>query len=216
MKPASLLGGCLAAAVACASLQAVPTPIVHSDTPECDPLFIPHDVDELGFAPPFPLDERIEATATVTQLPACPVMDDPLMPNALVFMTNLTFPPRAFTDVWYVADRETGLTNFDGVASMPIPGVLPEEAFKIDSVGVNTPLIAESMAMDGVWMPGETWTFIIQDYTNLLGLPPSLFDSIGVPSAVSPPSSGSIIAVPEPVSALAGLIAAVAIGRRRR
>ena len=60
--------------------------------------------------------------------------------------------------------------------------------------------------MDGVWMPGETWTFIIIDYTNALGLPAALYDSIGVPSTLSPPSSGSIIAVPEPSFVATGLL----------
>jgi hypothetical protein len=182
------------------------------DTPPCDPLFIPQLVDELGFTPPFPLDERLEAVATFTNQPACPPMDIPTIPNALVMMTNLTVPPRTFTDVWYVKDRETSFTNVDGVAGMP--GVPPEDAFKIDFVGINTPLIAESIAFDGIWVPGETWTFIIQDYMNLLGLPASLYDSIGVPSTASPPSSGSIIAiVPEP--AMLGLLPLLALRRRR-
>ena len=197
-----------------ATAPAVPTVILHNDTPECDPLFIPELVDELGFSPPFPLDERLEAVATFTQIPACPMMDDPAMPNALVMITNLTVPPRAFDQVWYVADRETTLTNPDGVAGMP--GVPPTRAFRIDTLGVNTPLVSESLAMDGVWMPGETWTFIIQDYSNVLGLPPSLYDSIGVPSTLSPPSSGSIIAVPEPSFAAMVMLGAMVVRRRSR
>jgi hypothetical protein len=196
------------------SALAVPTVILHTDTPECDPLSIPELVDELGFSPPFPLDERLDAVATFTQIPACPLMDDPAMPNALVMITNLAVPPRAFDRVWYVADRETSLTNPDGVAGMP--GIPPERAFRIDTVGVNTPLVSESFAMDGVWAPGETWTFIIQDYANTLGLPPSLYDSIGVPSTLSPPSSGSIIAVPEPSFAAMGLLGAILTRRRSR
>lgn len=216
MSHPHLLRSCAALALLSATAsvaRSVPTVILHNDTPECDPLFIPELVDELGFALPFPLDERLEAVATFTQQPACPPMDNPALPNALVLITNLTVPPRAFTDVWYVADRETSLTNPDGVAGMP--GIPPERAFKIDFFCVNTPLVAESFAMDGIWAPGETWTFIIQDYTILLGLPPSMFDSIGVPSPVSPPSSGSIIAVPEPTAVAFLTIAAVAAGRRQ-
>lgn len=198
--------------VASAAL-AVPTPIIHEETPPCDPLIIPHQVDELGFAPPFPLDERLEAIATFTEQPACPVMDDPAMPNALVSMTNLTLPPRAFSDVWYVADRETSITNEDGLAGAP--GLPLVQAFKIDTVGVNTPLVFESIAADGVWAPGETWVFIIQDYMNTLGLPPFLFDSIGVPSTASPPSSGSIIVIPEPAGLTLLALGACVLRRRR-
>ena len=213
MRNITLLGVGFAFSIGATTATAVPTPILSLDTPDCDPLFIPNLVDELGFSPPFPVDERLEATATFTQQPACPAMDDPAMPNALVFMTNLTLPPRAFHDVWYVKDRETGLTNPDGIAGMP--GVPGELAFKIDTVGVNTPLIFESFAFDGIWVPGETWGFIIQDYTNLLGLPPSLFDSIGVPSFISPPSSGSIIVVPEPTTLSLAALAAGGLLRRR-
>jgi hypothetical protein len=175
-------------------------------------------VDEIGFSPPFPLDERLEAVPTFTNIPACPPMDNPAIPNALVVMTNLTVPPRAFRDVWYVRDRETTLTNIDGLAAMP--GLPLQPAFKIDTVGVNVPLIFESFVADGIWAPGEAWHFIIQDYSNLLGLPPSLYDSIGVPSLMSPPSSGSIIAieVPEPTAAcmMALPLMALLAGRRGR
>ncbi len=195
---------------------AVITPIVHMDTPPCDVLAIPQIVDELGFAPPFPLDERLDAFATITPEPACPVLDDPMVPNALVMITNLTIPPREFTDVWYVADRETTLSNPDGVAGSP--GLAPGLAFKIDAVGSNTPLVMESGPPDGIWMPGETWTFIIQDYMNTLGLLPAEIDSIGVPSTASPPSSGSIIAypVPEPAAGISSLMIAGILMRRRR
>lgn len=190
---------------------AVPTPVSHVETPECDPLFVPQLVDELGFSPPFPLDERIDAAATFTNEPACPLMDIPGLPNALVVMTNLTTPPRAFREVWYVKDRETSYTNFDGIVN-------GEPAFKIDTVGMNTPLVFESIAADGIFAPGEVWHFIIQDYTNTLGLPPFLYDSIGVPSTVSPPSSGSIIAieVPEPGFGCAALLACGSMLMRRR
>ena len=195
---------------------AVITPIVHEDTPPCDILMIPQVVDELGFAPPFPLEERLDAVATFTQDPACPLMDDPAFPNALVMITNLTVPPQTFTDVWYVADRETLLSNPDGIAAAP--GLPLQLAFKIDAVGSNTPLVMESFAADGLWTPGETWTFIIQDYINSLGLPPALIDSIGVPSLMSPPSSGSIVAfpVPEPAAGISSLMILGILMRRRQ
>jgi hypothetical protein len=189
--------------------------MVHVETPDCDPLFIPQLVDEIGFSPPFPIDERLEAVATFTNLSACPPMDNMAIPNALVVMTNLTVPPRAFREVWYVKDIETSFTNIDGIAAMP--GFPLQHTFKIDTVGVNVPLVFESMVPDGIWAPGETWHFIIQDYVNPLGLSPALYDSIGVPSTASPPSSGSIIAIeiPEP-GTLCAVPAVVALLARRR
>jgi hypothetical protein len=216
MKRTSLVAIAWGLTLLSSSALAVPTPMVHFDTPACDPLFIPELVDELGFSPPFPLDERLEAVSTFTNQTACPA-DNPNIPNRLVVMTNLTTPPRAFREVWYVKDIETSFTNVDGVAAAP--GSPLQDTFKIDSIGVNIPLVFESMVPDGIWAPGEIWHFIIQDYTNALGLPPELYDSIGVPSTLSPPSSGSIIAieVPEPSAALLlGVASAITIARRRR
>lgn len=184
------------------------------ETPDCDLLVIPNVVHELG-TPPFPPDELIECVFTFTNISACPLMDDPLMPNILMVITNLT--PTFWTDLHYVADAgpngpETSLSNDDGL----ITGGL---AFKIDTVGVNTPLVFESILADLIFAPGETWHFIIQDYSNTLGLPPSAMSSIGVGtgSAGDPFSSGSIVAIPGP-----GSLALLAIGglfvrpRRRR
>jgi hypothetical protein len=197
----ALLGGSVA--------RAVPVPTFFADLPECDPLFGPQLSDELGLPPVFPPDESLAATATLTQQSAC-LPDNPEIPNALVVMTNTTVPPRAFPFVWYVRDRETTLTNFDGTVN-------GELAFRIDAVGLNRPLVFESLAVDGIFAPGETWHFIIQDYGNSLGLPPFLFDSIGVPSTLSPPSSGSIIVfVPEPAALTCCVALPALLGRRRR
>jgi hypothetical protein len=187
-----------------ATALAVPTIVIHNDLPECDPLVVPQLVDELGLAPVFPTDELISADATFSQQFACPD-DNPEIPNALVVMTNLS--PTAWAHVWYVGDPPnasggggTTLSNFDGVVDGISPVPRPGLAFKIDAVGINRPLIFESIAADGIFAPGEIWHFLIDDYINGAGLPPSLFDSIGVGSlsAGGPPSSGSIIAVPVP------------------
>jgi len=54
-------------------------------------------------------------------------------------------------------------------------------AFVIDNVGINRPLVSESINPDLIFQPNETWEFIIQDYVNLLyQYPPHLFDSFGV------------------------------------
>src|SRR6185503_3997385 len=100
-------------------------------------------------------------------------IDSPFIPNQKVSITNLN--PYAFTDLWYVADPQTNASNLDGaVNGFP--------AFKIDQVGVNKPLISESIITDGIFDPGETWVFLIQDFANntLPASLPSAFASIGV------------------------------------
>jgi hypothetical protein len=126
-----------------------------------------------------------------------------------VGITNLT--GKVWTDLWYVSDPETTLTNDDGW----INGQL---AFKIDAVGVNTPLVWESVASDGIFTPGETWEFVIQNYANVFGLAPSLLGTIGVPSVGDLVSTGSIIAIPAPGAILLGSLGVGLVGwlRRRR
>ena len=148
-------------------------------------------------------------------------MNSDLIPEVAVEIRNMT--GLDWIEVWYIADNETTLTNFDGEANaLGYPPV--QEAFRIDAVGFNTPLIYESLTPDGVWEIGETWRFVIQDYTNSLGLPPSAITSIGVGDASKPPatgivdSSGSIIGVtvPEPTTAALALLGLGLVASRRR
>ena len=89
-------------------------------------------------------------------------------------------------------------------------------AFKIDRVGLNRPLVSESLLPNGVFEAGETWRFIIQDYTNALFLPASALGSVGVPSFGDQMSSGSIIAIPEPVTMVLLGMGGLGLTRRRR
>lgn len=205
---------------------ALPIQVDHQDVPHCDPIFVPDNVHELGIAPTFSIfpDELIEAESTTTEQVAC-LLDNPNVPNALVVMTNLT--PTSWRDVWYVADvfnlpsrSGTLISNFDGFVH-DADALFPfGEAFKIDAIGVNRPLVFESIASNGIFEPGETWHFIIDDYFNFVGLAASLFNSVGVGSVSigGPPSSGSIIAVaiPEPSTFILSLIGLTAIGISRR
>jgi len=178
-----------------------------------DVITVSGTVDELGNPPTFAYDEAIFSSYTETSYAPCSVNDDdPDIFNYAVSITNMT--DRSFTDLYYVADPETSLTNYD---QSRINGQL---AFRIDNVGLNTPLIYESYAADLIFSPGETWTFVIEDYVNTFGLAPSLFGSLGVGSASSSDlvSSGSIITpVPEPATMIllgSGLLGLGGIRRR--
>ena len=221
MKPTNrtITSVCAAAAGALlawsSAAQAVPQFVQSVDTPHCDvqmPLTL---VDELGLPNVFPVGERINAFAAQTNLSACPSHDNPTIPNVLVTMINLN--PFTFFDVHYVADPPAGgalgttIGNEDGLVNAG-------QSFRIDNVGINQPLVGESMGLNNNFEPNEVWRFVIDDYQNALGLPASAFSSIGVGSA-SPggPSSGSIIAiVPEPASlGLVGMVG-IGLGLRRR
>ncbi len=167
----------VALAVACPFAMAVPVVVTSQDTPSQDPL-IPHvDVHELG-KPSFPPNELITASNVMTFYSPCRQNPDTPTPNFEVTIVNLTSVP--WTELVYVADPETTLTNDDGIVN-------GELAFNIDWVGLNTPLVFESFVADTIFAPGETWKFVIQDYFNVAGVSPSAFGSVGL---VGVPSGG--------------------------
>ena len=205
---------------------AVPKQVVHVNTPDCDPLFIPTDVHEIGNFVEFPPDEALDATIIgPAPIIPCPLNNDDLLPDILVDIRNMT--GKVWQEVWYVADDETTITNFDGEANeVGFPPL--QEAFRIDNIisdpgGSHHPLVSESMTPDGIWEIGESWQFVLQDYSNILNLPADAITSIGVGSASGTPatgiidSSGSIIAVeiPEPTTLLLGSLAITGLLIRR-
>ena len=220
------------------TLFAVPTTVQYQDaqnadgTSHCDPLFIPNNVDEIGdptFG--FPTDESLGHFTTTVIEPVCLPTDDPTVGDALVGITNTT--GRDLTDVWYVANNETRISNYDGYANdIGFAVDKNNETFRIDNditdpTGKHHPLVFESGLANGIWESGETWHFILQDYSNSLGLLADDLTSIGVGDASFPvpglkESSGSIIAtpsvVPEPATfmlACMGLAGMFSTRRRR-
>jgi hypothetical protein len=216
---ALLLSSALVVALAIAAPAfAVPVSVTHNNLGNCDILIVPTNLHELGLGAvsggPFPSNEEITASDVLTGNDACSSSI-----NTLVTMTNLS--GKDWEHVWYVADPETVISNFDGLVN-------GELAFKIDFVGANSPLVFESLIADGIFQAGETWEFLIDDYLNALGLPASAFGScaggspcttglVGSLSVGDLDSSGSIIVTPEPTTVLllAFGLAGLAVHRRR-
>ena len=205
--------------------NASPAKVGHWDAPNhCDPLFIPIQVDEIGDAAIFPPDEALFHDILGDGFPVCTPTNLDNEADPVVLIINDT--GRDQKEVWYVADRETDITNYDGFADGLSLTMAENEAFRIDHkrsnpTGIHHPLIFESIAFDGVWQAGEEWHFILQDYHNTLGISPNAITSIGVGSASMDladfvGSSGSIITVPEPttLAILGAMIIPLCVCRR--
>jgi hypothetical protein len=194
------------------SAGAVPVMVTSKDTTSQDPLYPHWECHELGTG--FPPQELIISAWRFTSYTPCLVNpDSPTIPNVEVDITNMT--TQSWINLVYVADPETVLANDDGIVNS-------ELAFNIDNVGTwNFPLIAESINPNLIFEPGEMWTFVIQDYVNVNGLPPSALGSVGLVgsfSAGDTVSSGSIIAeiIPEPATICLLALGSFALMRRKK
>lgn len=211
----------LAGALWLADAAAVPTIAPFVDTPPCDThaITLTHELGNPPAAGSFPPDEAIDSASTPVQQQGCSTF---VQPNGIldwvVTITNLT--STHWVDLFFVADADKSYGNVDGL-------ILGGLAFRIDGVGINVPLLAESLAPDLVFEPGETWTFLVIDWDpGANGGPPSLMGSIGVGvgSVTDPSSTASIVAnprlrVPEPATELligAALLAGWRLRRRGR
>ena len=168
------------------------------DSGRCDSIPPPTSAHELGVGfPPTQLigvDPNEENLVSTT---ACPDFDSSTF-NVDLEIVNLSLV--SYGTVWYVGDPDTFFTNSDYTLSGDGGG--PVSAFRIDAAycdagGNNLPLIFESGPNDCVFAPGETWRFIIQDFSSSLqasSLASPMVPSSGEEQSVI--SSGSIIAVP--------------------
>jgi hypothetical protein len=179
---------------------AVPTTgLTITDLPTCDVLSAPATMEELGLGPTFPAGSQIQVIgAVVTAAAACSsVTDNPLLSNLQIGIKNLN--SISFSAVYYVANAGTVFTNVDGTINLL-------EAMRIDATGTNANLVSEDITADGIFEPGETWQFILQDWTHPT-LTAGTFNQIGVPDTNLPPTaSGNILAVPVPEPGTAALV----------
>ncbi len=158
----------------------------------------------------FAADATIAASSTNTTFSACGITGTGAGGNDwLITITNLTdFDIYA---VFFVVDPGGSVGNADGT----IGG---NDAFMIATYGANQNLVSESMDLDGLFQPGETWQFVALDFVPSTGSAP-VFSSRGIGSASTGLSgSNASIVTPEPSTfalTLSGLLA-LGLMRRRR
>jgi hypothetical protein len=173
-------------------------------------LLIDGDWHELGNS--FPPDELIGSQLEGDiSTPSCPASDDSNVPNVIISIYNMT--STSWHELHYVADSDLPvITNYEGLIGDG--GQSPGLAFKIDNLGLNMPLVSESINDDLIFEPGEIWHFILQDYSNPFGIDPGLFDSPGIGGASLDVlnSGGSIIAKPVPIPGSGMLLSFALLG----
>ena len=179
---------------------------------------------EFGTFTFFPQDDLITSSVAheYSTLSSCSDgSDDPGVWNVLVEIENLT---NRTVPLWYVADPETTITNFDGYIGDT--GVLQaEKAFRIDNVGINRPLFFESLGQNNLFEPGERWAFILQDFDSPYGSSLDVAANFGswgvgllshyVNEGFGWSSTGSLV-TPEPATMIVLALGGVVLLKRKR
>ena len=153
---------------------AVPVQAHYIDSTNCDSHGEQFPSHELGDAvSSFPLAELIQVS--VQSGPIVCVPDDGAPDDFLVTITNMGSV--AYTDLFFVVDSGSTVGNFDGFIEdlMGPPGVF-EQAFRIDgtvTLGLNDNLIFESMGINEIFEPGETWRFLVTNFITPASLLPA-------------------------------------------
>ncbi len=205
--------GSLASLMFAVSASAVPVAVPYVDDPRCD--FIPDQllIDEIGLpSAGFPPGEALASTF-VQPAPEICTGNGIVLDDFEVTIVNLT--AFDFDDVFFVADLGITVGNADGVV---VGGGGLQDAFRIDSVGINPNLVFESASLPGIWESGETWRFLVTDFGPGLGVAP-VFGSVGVLGVTGSGSTASIVVgrvVPEPSTGLLMGLALTAFGLQRR
>lgn len=170
-------------------VSANPIADVFVNDPRCDAPQPRQLAEELG-TDVFPVDELISVITTPTSVVECngtPGGND----DWEVSMTNET--TEDFGNLYFISDQ-LPVGNADGT-------VTGQDAFKIDTVGVNTPLVSESIASDEIFQAGETWVFLVSDFAE-----EPIFGSLGISSASLSSNANIATGVPEPTTMLATLL----------
>jgi hypothetical protein len=218
---ASALPGLILALLAAQHAASFPVAAAYTDDARCDTLPGQTLTHELGLAFSFPLDERIGYGGAMQPgaAPACGVSGGL---NVHVAFQNLSGV--AYRDVFVVAGPTSVfgslLANADGTV---LTDLGPADAFRIDAIGINRPLLAESNGTaDGIFEPGETW--LVEIIGGFYAVEVLVGDfvfatSLGIGSAdVFVGSEGatipgvSILASPVPETSSAVLLAAALVG----
>jgi len=142
--------------------------------------------EELGTAPAFPIAELISVNTASSPSTLCIPDDGDALNDFFISITNET--PRHFYNLFFVADPGISVGNADGT----IGG---DDAFRINKFGVNPNLVFESIEPNGVFEPGETWTFTVSNFGPAGGGLTPTFGSTGIGAASTPvvTSTASIV-----------------------
>ena len=175
----------------------------------CDPVVVPSNMHELGVPATFPANESIGVAVVQTDLSACPADDNAQVPNWRVSISNFT--GTAWTDLFFVEAGPAKHSNHDDQL------INVANAFRIDAVGNNQPLILESLNPNGIFDVGEVWNFIVQDYQYLpVFQQPGNFNTPGLVGVMDPQDSIVARQVPEPSTFLLGAAGVLLIMSLRR